>query len=849
MVFDRTDTPSGSDAEILSEVGKNAIDKAKRSDDPERRAAIERGRRKASLPAIPDQIKGLKAKNKPVKKGDSLEQDFQFGDLKIPGKIVMPSNPEKDKKTTILFNYVDDPAKFDHGKFMKELKDSKMDLGNTMIVTIKTPEGKTRVGKEQVDTMATLVGDIERFQTDLGKNPAYKEYKDMNLTRAENILHITSQGEATKVRALLKKYKEKAAETDYRAARIGEDVDISVKGLEGRLKAIEEEEKKAEEEKAEADSQEEPTPVTGGGGMAMGGGGGMSGGGGGMGGGSVEVGTSVETSSGSSEVGETTSTGVEVTPGEGVHNLLVVGDSLLNHSGKLLKAGEKISLEAQKGGTSTVQTAKKLEQMDADGKLEEFRNEKMVLHSGVNDIANYCRLYVEAGAKDSIEEYKKKSFDKIMKSYEQIWQTAGKYQIAVYQNTILPFRNTSWEWLNTEKLTPPRKDIADANEEIRKRINEELIARAGKPNGPYKIIALHKTVDEGGLADNNDPSIIHKEYAQGDNLHLKGDGIKKMAEIMQTALGNPVKEKPESKAAESKEAEPGTGVDNLVLLGDSNLLPNVGRIKGNKTEKFVKNGRPLSVMLGYMQKNKSRLEKLNTRLAPTTIVTNGGGNDLAAGKSGLEIIKMAREMASIAKEAECKMVFCALPPFGETTNAALGGTNFEERNHEREEYNRLLREIAGSKEFQGIVSVIPLDEAEPVGLADPNNKQRLADKYRIGNDGLHLSLQSYPKVATIIQNHIGQPLQAREESRENMLAQNQTGEEYIQSLSPQERKEFDTWITNLNQELWAKGGKEGDIHNVSYKGRNFEIRLAIHNYQARTQKSGTFQASELVKVA
>lgn len=865
LVFKVTEKPSDSDAEILSEVGRTAIENAKKNDDPERKKAIESGRKRANLPKIPDKIKGLNVKTKPVKKGDSVEQDFQFGDLRIPGKIVMPSNPEKDKKTTILFNYVDDPAKFDHGKFMKELKDSKMDLGNTMIVTIKTPEGKTRVGKEQVDTMAALVGDIEKFQKDLGKNPAYQDFKDMNLTRAENILHIASKGEAPKVKKLLKIYKEKTAETDYRAARIGEEVDITVQGLQARLKSIEEEEKKAEEEKEEEGKQDDTNPTVGGGG-GIGGGGGMSGGGGGMGAGVVESGgtdmgsdSGIATGSEITEVGETTSTGVEVTPAEGVHNLLVAGDSLLNHSGKLLKAGDKISLEAQKGGTSTVQTAKKLEQMDTEGKLENFRGEKMVINSGVNDIANYCRLYVEAGAKDSIEEYKQKSFDKIIKSYERIWQTAQKYNISVYQNTLVPFRNTSWEWLNTEKLNPPRKDIADANEEIRKRINDELISRTGKPNGPYKIIPLHKTVSEGGLADDNDSSIIHKEYAQGDNLHLKGDGIKRMAEIMQGVLGEPLKEKPTTKVSEYKEAEPGSGVDNIVLLGDSNMVPMADRIKANQKEKFAKNGRPLSVMLEYMRSNKKKFQRLNTSLSPTTIITNGGGNDLAAGRTADQIfgyipeqsekLGYMQEMAKIAKEIGAKLVFCALPPFGGTTNRYLGGENFTAKNAEREEINKRLRMLANRPEYKDVVSIIPLDKPEPVGLADPTDPTKLADTYRKGNDGLHLNLQSYPKVAAIIQSHIGTPVQGIETTSENRLAQRQTGDEYIKSLSPQERKKFDEWISNKNSELWAKGGKPGDKHEVKYNGKTFTIKLAIHNYQARSQKSGTFQASELVQVA
>ena len=171
---------------------------------------------KSAPPEIPTKLAGLKTDKPPIKTADgSLEQPFSFGDQKIQGKIIFPPKGKTDAKTTYLFNYVDNPDKFDHKKFLENFKKHQTELGNTIIITLKTPEGETKIDKNTVNTMHSLTTDLERFQADLKKDP---KYADWHLPRAEKILHMTSTGESKKVIALLNKYKEASAGKDPRVA-------------------------------------------------------------------------------------------------------------------------------------------------------------------------------------------------------------------------------------------------------------------------------------------------------------------------------------------------------------------------------------------------------------------------------------------------------------------------------------------------------------------------------------------------------------------------------------------------------------------------------------------------------
>jgi lysophospholipase L1-like esterase len=248
----------------------------------------------------------------------------------------------------------------------------------------------------------------------------------------------------------------------------------------------------------------------------------------------------------------------ETVPGEGVHKLLVIGDSLLDDSGKELKAGVTPNLALQEGGTRAVDMVVKLEKMDTEGGLEDYRGEKIVLNGGVNDINRNCFMYMKGTSKIKMspndkehKEYQDYVFNEIINAYERIYKVAGNYNIAVFQNTLLPFGSTTGNYL----APTGRPDIADANNKIRERINLELIAREGKANGPHKLIQIHLRESEGGLADNDDPTKIHKEYAMGDNLHVEGKGVTRMAEIMQGVLGQPVEEKTVRETQSGKRAD------------------------------------------------------------------------------------------------------------------------------------------------------------------------------------------------------------------------------------------------------------------------------------------------------
>lgn len=175
---------------------------------------------KAKLPESAVKISGLKFDLKdakaPVPANGTIEQPFQFGDLNIKGKIIIPEKTDPTAKTTYVFNYVDDPNKFDHAKFLEKLKDKKAELGNTVVITLKTPEGETKVSKEKVNTMEKLMSDVEKYQADLSKNPRFTGVK---LPKASDILHMASYSDIEKTKQtqeVLKKYVSKLTESDHR---------------------------------------------------------------------------------------------------------------------------------------------------------------------------------------------------------------------------------------------------------------------------------------------------------------------------------------------------------------------------------------------------------------------------------------------------------------------------------------------------------------------------------------------------------------------------------------------------------------------------------------------------------
>ncbi len=536
---------SEGDRKQAEKVAKGATEKAH---EKAKSSAINKGKNEAlaevkhkpgeniPLPEIPKKLSGLKVDSKEAKvdhaKG-TIEQPFKFGDFNIKGKLIMPEKPDPTKPVTYLFNYVEDPEKFDNGKFVDELKKRKDQLGNTVIITLKTPEGETMVDRKKVNTMSALIGDIELFQADLSLDLAARGLK---LPRAEKILHMTSAGEAPKVQALLRKYAQAVADKDPRALQIKQIINNDPDNFSANLdKAL-----NPPEPTPQVDQAPQQSPAVGGGSFggapsASPGHGGVGGGGGGA---SPSAGPS-DTPTDSPAATTTANPPVDSSPeskeayNENLNKLLVLGDSLMTGAQGRLKANEYTKLDQQAvGGWSVAQILGKFRQLEAQGRLEKYRHETLVMNGGVNDIAGG------------------RSAEQILEDMKRIWELAAKFNMKVYCCTLSPFKGASG-WKDS------LRNGYEEKEKIRQTVNDQLIAIAGTPGGPTKIIPLHRSVSEGGLADDHDLSALAPQYAAGDKLHMKPKGYAQMAKTIQNIIGQPTS--PEAKIADtnSKTAAPG----------------------------------------------------------------------------------------------------------------------------------------------------------------------------------------------------------------------------------------------------------------------------------------------------
>lgn len=488
---------------------------------------------KPKMPEIPTKIAGLRFDLKdakaPTPPNGTIEQPFQFGDLKIKGKIIFPDKPDTgpNAKTTYIFNYVDDPNKFDHAKFLEKLKDKKADLGNTVIITLRTPEGETKINKETVNTMEKLMADLEKYQADLSKDPRFANIK---IPRATDVFHMTNydeQEKAKKTNGMLAKYVEKLNDSDNRWLKHPTLLDTSTpdtfaSSLDAALTPP-----------AQPEPQQDPNPQDvpvygGGGGKApkYGGGGASTGGGGNGGGGGGGGNQPAETPTGDSSVASDLSSSSESPAenkerGPGVNKLLVMGDSLMVGAKDKLRANfvEK-SEETVKGGRQLSEMLSRLKKWDAAGKLEAFRNETMVVDGGLND---FGRLKTSNGNGDFTQE-------SILGNMQEVWQIAKKYNIKVYQCTLPPFGGTTYKSLNTD--FPER-------EKARIWINEQICKMKGSPEGPGDIVELDLPKSQGGMADDNDTSRIAAEYRFKDGIHYTAQGYENMASAIQKAIGEP----------------------------------------------------------------------------------------------------------------------------------------------------------------------------------------------------------------------------------------------------------------------------------------------------------------------
>lgn len=473
---------------------------------------------KPKMPELPQKIQGLKTDPKQLKENPNgtFEQPFTFGDQKINGKIILPQKTDSNAKTTYLFNYVSDPSKFDHNAFLEEMKKRKTDLGNTVVVTLKTPEGETMIDQKKVNTMQKMMEDLEVFQRDLNKDP---KFKDLKLARPEKVFHLYEKGQEQGVSALLEKYKKVAADKDGRAA-IGKVYENNPQSFFDKL-----------ESSASGDITAPTDPLTGtpyevGSTVASKG----SGGGGGFGGGGSPSGGSGTVSSHESggDSSKPAAQPVE-TPKQGglesgseylgtFDEAFSVGDSIMvgaliskYGSGYKEKTHERSVAE---GGRATSDMLKRVKKWDEEGKLKSFEGKSMVFNCGVNDLAGGI------------------SAEQILSNMRAIFEIAAKNKINVVACTLAPFGGAEG-WKGSLRTNYDKKEAA------RQKINEEMQKMLGIGGGIKKLVELHKPVKEGGVADNDDPSKLAKEFDSGDHLHLSGKGAKLMVSAMEAALGTP----------------------------------------------------------------------------------------------------------------------------------------------------------------------------------------------------------------------------------------------------------------------------------------------------------------------
>jgi hypothetical protein len=508
--------------------------------------------KKDQLPPLPDKFQGFlydRTKATVDQQSQTIKQPFEFGDSKLPGTVVLPKNPDEKAKTTYVFNYVDDPSKVTpevQKKFLDELQKRKADLGNTVIVTVKTPSGETTIDGKKVDTMQALMANIEKFQQE------HPELKG-KMPRPDTVLHMTTQGEAPKVEKLLRDYHQKSQ--DQKDSRLTKSsVIINSDNFEETLStAISELQKPAET------PTDQPAPAAGdaaqpagvkGGGVPSGSGAGNSGsgagsvsGGGGSGGGG---GGAPSGSSGSTDVSKPSPTvkeaeGKESSP-ELAGKVLFIGDSLLTATQKSVEATQKFHTvrSTEWGEKETVQVSKSIINGDSknpsmvsimqelakettpgakDSQLDKTKPDKLVILGGTNDLLG--------------------NRDKVLEGLKTIWKIAKEHGIKVYACTIPPV-NRDGQYF---------KGNYDKANDNRHWLNDEIMKMSGQSDGPDQIIKLHLPLSEGGMADEKGPNDqnnenlerLHPDMRATDGLHpsarIKGKGTDLMAMQIQKSIG------------------------------------------------------------------------------------------------------------------------------------------------------------------------------------------------------------------------------------------------------------------------------------------------------------------------
>ncbi len=522
---------------------------------------------KAKLPEIPKVLTGLKVDNQKAKiTNGNVEQPFTFGDLNIMGKVTFPEKPEANAKTTYLFNYVDDPSKFDQAKFIEELKKHKQDLGNTVIVTLKTPQGETKVDRQKVDTIATLTANLERFQEDLSKNP---KFKDIKLARPETILHMTTKENAKRVTEALEKYHQNLA-TDPRAVNALKLLDGDPEKFSSSLDKFLKVQNTPVVVEPTVQSDIKPvqpggkSPVGhGGGGKHKGGGAGESSGGkspvghsgGGSSGGESSERVSDADAPASPEQAGASKESKEGSP-EGIDQLLAFGDSLMEGAIGKIRAN-KVERHSKVGKTLSTILAE-IRNFDQSGYLEKYRNQSLLIDGGTNDLGG------------------NPTQKSILDNYKEIWAIAKKYNIKVFNCTIPPFGQSTYPTL-TEKF--------EEKNAIRIWVNQQIEQMAGQEAGPYKVIALHKKVSEGGLADDNNSDVLAFSYKAPDGVHLNPEGYAAMAKAIQGIMGEPAdpNQKPESSAVAGAKYETGG-------MRPAKYSPELGEFTSKVNQEFIASG-------------------------------------------------------------------------------------------------------------------------------------------------------------------------------------------------------------------------------------------------------------------
>lgn len=470
-----------------------------------KKAAVSEGKRDAQESfQIKPKITGIRLNSEKLKKvnNEMIEQPFEFGDTKIPGKILIPSDMDPNKKVTYVFNYVSNPDKYDHSKLGEVIQKNKDKVGNTIVITLKTPDDEIQINGQKFETIQKLSSEIESLQERFKSNP---QLSHLVLPDTNQFLFMSDPSEAQKLSSQLTNFYQA---NQNRNLKFPKEPQIWSNQPETFVQQLSEYLDQSTE-----DNQENEQATVGGGGGGFGGGGSSKG--------SEQISTESESSS-TENIPENTgntpeSTEQIETSSVQIDKLLIIGDSLMTGVENKLKANDK--LRKAKVGKFTSEMLNDMKSLDQSKQLETYRNQTMIINGGINDIA--------AG----------KSAEEIYGNFQQIWEIAKKYSITVYTCTVTPFKGY-----------PTFNNNFGEKEKVRNKLNDLLISNEGGPNGPQKLIMLHKRKSEGGLANDNDLSELDTSFEGPDHLHLNPSGYDKMSEIIQGQIGVPQEKTTTSKA-------------------------------------------------------------------------------------------------------------------------------------------------------------------------------------------------------------------------------------------------------------------------------------------------------------